>query len=139
MAAAMARARLKVQLDVSIGDPVTPAPRIIDYPQTLAAQPFTRYGYPLATFIAEKLTTAVALGDFSTRDRDYADLYRLVTLKAPSCPGRSRRPPITVASLCGRSACPSPTSRRRQDSYTAWRLRQATASASYPGSFAVVV
>ncbi|WP_435218526.1 nucleotidyl transferase AbiEii/AbiGii toxin family protein [Streptomyces sp. bgisy034] len=44
MAVSIARARLKLQLDISFGDPVTPGPRII--------------GYPLATVIAEKLSTA---------------------------------------------------------------------------------
>ncbi|MEU1476370.1 nucleotidyl transferase AbiEii/AbiGii toxin family protein [Streptomyces sp. NPDC005760] len=38
LAASIARARLKLQLDVSFGDPVTPAPRIIDYPQQLATE-----------------------------------------------------------------------------------------------------
>jgi hypothetical protein len=38
MAASIARARLKLSLDVSFGDPVTPGPRTIDYPQQLAAE-----------------------------------------------------------------------------------------------------
>lgn len=80
MAASIARARLKLQLDVSFGDPVTPGPRIIDYPQQLATESFQILGYPLATVIAEKLSTAVSLGDPNTRDRDYGDLYRLLTL-----------------------------------------------------------
>jgi predicted nucleotidyltransferase component of viral defense system len=79
MAASLSRARLKLQLDVSFGDPVTPEPKLIDYPQTLEGTPFPLYGYPMATVIAEKLTTAVALGDLNTRDRDYADLYQLLT------------------------------------------------------------
>jgi len=79
MVATMARARLKLQLDVSFGDPVTPEPQLVNYPQQLATESFQLFGYPLATVIAEKLTTAVSLGDLNTRDRDYADLYRLVT------------------------------------------------------------
>lgn len=80
MAASIARARLKLQLDVSFGDPVTPAPQTIHYPQQLTSESFQILGYPIATVIAEKLTTAVSLGDLNTRDRDYADLYRLLTL-----------------------------------------------------------
>ncbi|MFC5956851.1 nucleotidyl transferase AbiEii/AbiGii toxin family protein [Streptomyces pratens] len=80
MAASIARARLKLQLDVSFGDPVTPGPRTIDYPQQLTSESFQILGYPLVTIIAEKLSTAVSLGDLNTRDRDYADLYRLLTL-----------------------------------------------------------
>lgn len=80
MAASIARARLKLQLDVSFGDPVTPGPLLIDYPQQLTAATFQILGYPLTTVIAEKLSTAVSLGDLNTRDRDYGDLYRLLTL-----------------------------------------------------------
>ncbi|GIH73230.1 hypothetical protein Mth01_54830 [Sphaerimonospora thailandensis] len=80
MGAVIARARLKLQLDVSFGDPITPEPQVIDYPQQLSAERFQIFGYPLATVIAEKLSTAVALGDLNTRDRDYADLFRLVSL-----------------------------------------------------------
>lgn len=66
MVASLSRARLKLQLDVSFGDPVTPEPKLIDYPQTLEGTPFPLYGYPIATVIAEKLSTAVALGDLSS-------------------------------------------------------------------------
>jgi hypothetical protein len=79
MTATLSRARLKLQLDISFGDPVTPAPALIDYPQSLADGSFALYGYPIATVIAEKLSTAIALGDLNTRDRDYADLYQLIT------------------------------------------------------------
>ncbi len=82
MTATIARARLKLQLDVSFGDPVTPEPQIIDYPQQLSTERFQIFGYPLATAIAEKLSTAISLGDLNTRERDYADLYRLATLHA---------------------------------------------------------
>ncbi|WP_277754280.1 nucleotidyl transferase AbiEii/AbiGii toxin family protein [Streptomyces sp. N1] len=80
MAASISRARLKLQLDISFGDPVTPGPRTIDYPQQLTTDSFQILGYPLATVIAEKLSTAMPLGDLNTRDRDYGDLYRLLTL-----------------------------------------------------------
>ncbi|MET7456059.1 nucleotidyl transferase AbiEii/AbiGii toxin family protein [Streptomyces sp. NPDC005574] len=44
------------------------------------ADSFQILGYPLATVIAEKLSTAVSLGDLNTRDRDYGDLCRLLNL-----------------------------------------------------------
>ena len=78
MPASIARAQLKLQLDVSLGDPITPEPQLIAYQQLLEAGIFTILGYPLATVIAEKLSTAVELGDLNTRDRDYGDLYRLL-------------------------------------------------------------
>ena len=79
MSATLSRARLKLQLDVSFGDPITPAPTLIEYPQSLGDGTFTLYGYPIATVIAEKLSTAIALGDLNTRDRDYADLHQFIT------------------------------------------------------------
>ena len=41
------------------------------------------YGYPIGTVIAEKLSTAIALGDLNTRDHDYADLHQLITRHHP--------------------------------------------------------
>ena len=70
MAASIARARLKLQLDISFGDPVTPEPELIAYSQQLTDETFLLLGYPIATVIAEKLTTAVSLGGLNTRDRD---------------------------------------------------------------------
>lgn len=76
--AAVATARVKVQLDVNFGDPVTPAPQLITYPTLRASHPPIRVlGYPLVTVIAEKLCTAIDLGDASTRVRDSADLWIL--------------------------------------------------------------
>ncbi|MGD0244163.1 MAG: nucleotidyl transferase AbiEii/AbiGii toxin family protein [Streptosporangiaceae bacterium] len=68
MPAAINRAQIKVQLDVSIGDPVFPDPQVIAYPQKLSADSFPVLGYPLASVVAEKLCTAIALGDLNTRD-----------------------------------------------------------------------
>lgn len=113
MVATIARARLKLQLDVSFGDPVTPSPQIIEYPQHLASDSFRLFGYPIATVIAEKLSTAVSLGDFNTRDRDYADLYRLISLNSldgGELPRRSQPRRLTVALTSSCSATRSLTS-----------------------------
>ena len=60
------------------GDPVTPGPQLIDYPTLREEHPPVRIlGYPMATVIAEKLCTAIDLGDTSTRVRDYADIWIL--------------------------------------------------------------
>lgn len=50
---------------------------ITEYPQLLADGGFQIQGYPLETVPAEKLTTAISLGDANTRERDWADLWRL--------------------------------------------------------------
>ncbi len=78
MAAHIAKATVTLQLDINFGDPVTPPPQIIDYPTLREEHPPVRVlGYPLATLIAEKLTTAVDLGETSTRVRDYTDIWVL--------------------------------------------------------------
>ncbi|MFW6691627.1 nucleotidyl transferase AbiEii/AbiGii toxin family protein [Streptomyces sp. MAR4 CNX-425] len=143
MAASIARARLKLQLDVSFGDPVTPSPRTIDYPQQLTSETFQILGYPLATVIAEKLTTALSLGDLNTRDRDYADLYRLITLN--DLDGREVAAALTATAthrgipLRPLSNAINDLAERRQTSYSAWRRRQGPAANSYPGYFIDVV
>lgn len=133
MVATIARARLKLQLDVSFGDPVTPSPQIIEYPQHLAADSFRLFGYPIATVIAEKLSTAVSLGDFNTRDRDYADLYRLISLN--SLDGGELAAALTATAahrgieLHLLSDSITDLGERRQTSYAAWRRRQGPAAA----------
>lgn len=142
MPAELSRARLKLQLDISFGDPITPEARLVDYPQRLSPEPFQIYGYPIDTVIAEKLTTAVDLAEANTRDRDYADLYRLVcqndfdaaTLRTAlertaKHRGLSLRP---LSSVIG--ALPT----TRQASYTRWLGRQEAERAAYPRSFAEV-
>ncbi|WP_330320714.1 nucleotidyl transferase AbiEii/AbiGii toxin family protein [Streptomyces clavifer] len=143
MAASIARARLKLQLDISFGDPVTPGPQIINYPQQLTTDSFQLFGYPLATVIAEKLSTAISLGDLNTRDRDYADLYRLLTLN--NLNGEELAAALTATAthrgieLKPLSAAITDLAERRQSSYTAWRRRQGSSSAGYPNLFTDVV
>ncbi len=74
MPAALATAKLRLQLDISVGDPVEPKP--IDYAELLGGE-FTLLGYPLEQTLAEKIETMVARGDANTRDRDWADVYLL--------------------------------------------------------------
>ena len=143
MAAHIARARAKLQLDVSFGDPVTPDPLYIDYPQQLIGETFPILGYPLETVIAEKVTTAVALADTNTRDRDYADLYRLISLHAISGDSASVAIGRTAAhrgiTLVPLSEVVRTLPERRQGSYRAWRSKQGPDSVNYPDTFADVV
>jgi hypothetical protein len=133
-------------LDVSFGDPVTPGPRIIDYPQQLTTESFQILGYPLATVIAEKPSTAVSLGDLNTRDRDYGDLYRLLTLSDLSDLSGQELTTALTATAVHRGITLKPLStaisdlgERRQTSYTAWRRRQGAAATGYPERFTEVV
>lgn len=143
MPASIARARLKLQLDISLGDPVTPEPQLIEYRQLLTAESFSILGYPLVTVIAEKLSTAVELGDLNTRDRDYGDLYRL--LRANSLDADEALAALaTTATYRGITLRPLGSvifelPQRRQSSYAAWLRRQGPASIGYPTSFVETV
>ena len=76
--ARIATASVKLRLDVSFGDPVTPAPRQVVLPALRPGMPaVTVLGYPIETVLAEKIVTAVDLGAASTRVRDYADIYSI--------------------------------------------------------------
>lgn len=75
--ASVDRAQQPLRVDVNVGDPVTPRPHRITYP-ALLGEPFEVVGYPIETVLAEKLVTMVALGDTTTRERDFADVL-LVT------------------------------------------------------------
>ena len=143
MTATLSRARLKLQLDVSFGDPVTPAPTLIEYPQSLADGSFALYGYPIATVIAEKLSTAIALGDLNTRDRDYADLHQLITRHhldgnelATALHNTATHRGIRLRPL-SEAITDLPT--RRQAPYTAWRRRQGEVARNHPRNFADLV
>ena len=78
MDCAIARATVKLRLDVNFGDPITPDPKRFHLPVLRPGQPpIPLLGYPLETVLAEKICTAIALGPANTRVRDYADIYTL--------------------------------------------------------------
>jgi hypothetical protein len=76
MTARLATARPSFHVDVSVGDPVTPEPRIVQLPRILGGSIAVR-GYPLAMVHAGKVVTAVTRGIANTRRRDFADMYTL--------------------------------------------------------------
>lgn len=76
--ASLATARLKVSVDVNVGDPVVPAPSRIAVPGLLSDERMEVLAYPKSMVIAEKLVTALQRGRASTRWRDFADMYVLV-------------------------------------------------------------
>jgi len=76
MTASLATARPSFHVDVSVGDPITPEPQIVELPRILGGTIAVR-GYPLSMIHAEKIVTAVVRGTASTRWRDFADMYTL--------------------------------------------------------------
>lgn len=142
MPAALSRAQLKLQLDISFGDPITPEARLVNYAQRLDPEPFQIYGYPIDTVIAEKLTTAIDLGEANTRDRDYADLYRMIcqndlnaTAVRTAVERTASHRGLRLSSLSTVIGA-LPTS--RQVSYTRWLGKQDADRAAYPTSFAEI-
>jgi len=70
-------ARLTVQVDVGIGDAVTPAPQWLDYPGLLNLPRPRLRAYSRESVIAEKLHAIVLFGTRNSRMKDYFDLYAL--------------------------------------------------------------
>lgn len=79
MSAQLATARVKLRLDINFGDPITPAPTLVELPALRPGHsPVRILGYPLSTVLAEKLVTAIHLGPANTRVRDFVDVYTLI-------------------------------------------------------------
>lgn len=75
--ARLGAARLRVQVDVGIGDAVTPEPVWLDYPGLLDFPRLRMRAYRPETAIAEKLHAMVVLGAVNSRMRDFFDVYVL--------------------------------------------------------------
>ena len=138
MPATLGPAQLVLRLDINIGDPITPGPAEVSYPQLLGGS-FDVTGYPLPAVLAEKLITMVELGEGNTRDRDIGDVVRITGTH-----------PIDAEQL--RSACEATAAyrqvqleplatlvgalgQRRQDPWARW-LRRVHLEDELPGSFA---
>jgi hypothetical protein len=75
-------ARLRVQVDVGIGDAVTPEPEWLDYPSLLDLPRPRLRAYPPETAIAEKVHAMAVLGSKNSRMRDFFDVHALATERA---------------------------------------------------------
>jgi predicted nucleotidyltransferase component of viral defense system len=71
-------ARLTVQVDIGIGDAVTPAPQWLEYPSLLDMPRPRLRAYPRETVLAEKLHAMVLLGARNSRMKDYFDVRALL-------------------------------------------------------------
>jgi hypothetical protein len=75
--ARLGNARLSLQVDIGIGDVITPEPAWVELPTFLNLPSPRLLGYPPETTIAEKLETIVRLGILNSRLRDYFDILVL--------------------------------------------------------------
>lgn len=69
-----------IGLDISFGDPVWPAPQMIDVLRLLdkdQSAPISVLGYPLVMIVAEKVVTMLQRGEANTRWRDFADVIAI--------------------------------------------------------------
>ena len=71
-------AKIAVQVDVGMGDAVTPAPEIEQFPALLDFPSPKVRAYPVYTVVAEKLEAMVKLGIGNTRMKDFYDVWILV-------------------------------------------------------------
>jgi hypothetical protein len=75
----LAKAKIKIQIDIGYGDAVTPGPVDAHYPVLLSDLPAPKIRtYPIYTVIAEKLHAIALLGMANSRLKDYLDLYVLL-------------------------------------------------------------
>jgi Nucleotidyl transferase AbiEii toxin, Type IV TA system len=77
LVARLGAARLRVQVDVGIGDAVVPEPQWIEYPSLLDLPRPRLRAYRQETAIAEKLHAMVELGSKNSRMRDFFDVQAL--------------------------------------------------------------
>jgi len=73
----LSRAAIRLHVDINVGDPIWPAPQLVEVPRLLGGTLMVK-GYPLEMVLAEKLITAIARGTTNTRWRDFLDVYTLI-------------------------------------------------------------
>lgn len=70
--------RHRLQLDIGFGDTIVDGPIEMDYPAMLEFSSPNIKAYSLESAIAEKLEAIVSLGAFSSRMKDYFDVWFLI-------------------------------------------------------------
>ena len=98
----LATARLRLQVDVNVGDPVVPGAALTEIPPILPGTGPTVLAYPRAMVLAEKLVTALQRGAASTRWRDFADLHLMIGAD----PGDAREVVPSIAAVASHRGVP---------------------------------
>ncbi len=78
--AELARARIRMQIDLGFGDTILPAPKRLQYPTILDLPAPVLLAYPRESVVAEKLEALTVLGLINSRLKDYFDLWLLSKL-----------------------------------------------------------
>lgn len=72
-------ANLRLKIDFSIGDPISPEPTTTQIESVMpGARPITILSFPITMVLAEKIATAASRGTANTRWRDFADILAIV-------------------------------------------------------------
>ena len=82
LTARLGKARIRVQIDVGVGDAVVPPAQWIAYPSLLDLPRPRLRAYRPETAIAEKLHAMVLFGAANSRMRDFFDLHALASARA---------------------------------------------------------
>ena len=77
LSGALGRARVKVQVDIGIGDATTPGPVLLDYPSLLGFPHPRLRAYQPETVVAEKAHAMTVLASANTRLKDVHDVAAL--------------------------------------------------------------
>jgi len=75
--ATLAKARIKMQADIGIGDIITPKAEVIKFPTILDMPSPSLKAYPVETVVAEKFEAMVLLGFVNSRLKDFYDIWAI--------------------------------------------------------------
>jgi len=79
MDASVHSANLRLKIDFSFGDPISPKPTITQIESVMPGwDPITILSFPITMVLAEKIATAASRGTANTRWRDFADILAIV-------------------------------------------------------------
>ena len=73
----LARAIIRMQVDVGFGDVVVPEAQEVEVPSVLGFPPAHLLAYPRETMVAEKLEAMIRHGETNSRVRDFLDVWLL--------------------------------------------------------------
>ena len=79
MDASVHSANLRLKIDFSFGDPISPEPTVTQLESMMpGSDPITILSFPITMVLAEKIATAASRGTANTRWRDFADILAIV-------------------------------------------------------------
>lgn len=79
MDASVHSANLRLKIDFSIGDPISPEPTPTQIESVMpGSRPITILSFPITMVLAEKIATAASRETANTRWRDFADILAIV-------------------------------------------------------------